>query len=397
MSKRVLTLVLFLAVLLAPTASAAHEISGYIAAQFAGYFNDALFSDQKQNSMSLSCQPEYYHRWDGPYRFTFIPFLRLDTADTERTHFDIRELNLLWVSDLLDIRIGYGKVFWGVTEFYHLVDIINQTDLVESIDAEDKLGQPMLQITCPSTYGLLNLFVMPYFVERTFPGKGGRLRFPLPVDTDRAEYESDDAEHHVDFAVRYSHTIENCDFGIYYFRGTSREPTLKPGFDDNSEPVLYPFYEQINQGGLDIQLVAGQWLLKLESIYQTGREENYFASVCGFEYTLVNLADSGLDLGLIGEWAYDERGDTATTLFQDDLMYGFRLAVNDMASTEILGGLILDMNNGSKVVTIEASRRLGDRWKGTLELWAFMSQPQDDPFYSFRNDDYLRVEMAFYF
>ena len=38
------------------------------------------------------------------------------------------------------LSIGLGKVFWGVTEFNHLVDVINQTDLVEGIDGEAKLG-----------------------------------------------------------------------------------------------------------------------------------------------------------------------------------------------------------------------------------------------------------------
>ena len=50
-------------------------------------------------------------------------------------------------------RVGVGKVFWGVTESQHLVDIINQTDLVENIDTEDKLGQPMLETTWLQNWG----------------------------------------------------------------------------------------------------------------------------------------------------------------------------------------------------------------------------------------------------
>ena len=62
---------------------------------------------------------------------------RLDSADSSRSHFDLRELNYLWLGDAGELSVGIGKVFWGVAEFVHLVDIINQTDLVENIDEEE--------------------------------------------------------------------------------------------------------------------------------------------------------------------------------------------------------------------------------------------------------------------
>ncbi|MDD7885073.1 hypothetical protein [Flavivirga sp. 57AJ16] len=34
-----------------------------------------------------------------------------------------------------------------MTESNHLVDIINQTDAVETFDGEEKLGQPMVQLS----------------------------------------------------------------------------------------------------------------------------------------------------------------------------------------------------------------------------------------------------------
>ena len=44
------------------------------------------------------------------------------------------------------LLVGAAKVFWGTAESRHLVDIINQTDAVEDIDEEDKLGQPMVKV-----------------------------------------------------------------------------------------------------------------------------------------------------------------------------------------------------------------------------------------------------------
>ncbi len=67
-------------------------------------------------------------------------------------------------------------------------------------------------------------------------------------------------------------------------------------------------------------MVAGNWLIKLESLYRTGEGGDFIAGVGGFEYTFVNIALSGIDLGLIGEWAYDERGKESTVVIKKDVL-----------------------------------------------------------------------------
>jgi hypothetical protein len=377
--------------------AAAHEFSGFVAAEGRYFFHDPLFPEQERNSASIAAQPEYYHEWENGSSFTATLFARIDSADSERSHFDVRELLYLWLGDSWELRVGIGKVFWGVTEFVHLVDIINQTDLVEDIDGEDKLGQPMVNLSLIRNWGTIDLFVLPYFRERTFPGPEGRLRTEPAVDTDNARYESGAEENHVDFAIRYSHSLGNWDFGIYNFNGTGREPTLIPDLNASGEPVLIPFYEQINQTGLDLQMITGNWLLKFEAFYRTGQGDDFFSGITGFEYTFVNLAQTGMDLGLIGEWAYDERGEEATTSFQNDAIIGLRLAVNDAASTELLVGFSQELKSSGHFLNVEASRRFGDNWLLSLVSRFFFDVPEDDPFFSMRDDDYIQLELAYYF
>ena len=102
----------------------------------------------------------------------------------------MRELLYQRVFDQAELRVGIGRVFWGVTESYKLVDVINQTDLVENVDREDKLGQPLVNLTFVRDWGALDLYVLPGFRERTYPGREGRLRSEPLVDTNRATYES---------------------------------------------------------------------------------------------------------------------------------------------------------------------------------------------------------------
>lgn len=375
----------------------AHEFSGYVSAEHRLFFNDPLYPGQEKNSTSAAFQFEYYHAWETGSSFLFVPFGRLDDDDPERTHLDIRELIYHYPRDNWEVRLGAGKVFWGVTEFVHLVDIINQTDLVENLDEEDKLGQPMVHLSLVRDWGIWDFFLLPYFRERTFPGRDGRLRLALVVDTDRPLYESSQEEYHLDAAVRYSHSIDNWDVGIYHFAGTGREPTLMRGLDTQGSPVLVPYYQQIQQTGLDAQLVTGPCLWKLESLYRTGQGETYWASVGGLEYTWVGLAETSMDLGIIGEYAYDDRRDRATTVYENDVMFGLRLAVNDVQSTELLGGLIQDLDSRAQALRLEASRRIGDRWKLSLHGWGFLDAPSDDLLYHVRKDDFLQIELACYF
>ena len=394
-----LAIILFLLTLegINTSVAIANEFSGYMTVEGRLFFNDPRFPGQSRNNVSFAIQPEYYHEWENGSSFIFVPFVRLDSADSRRSHFDVREMNYLWLGDPWELRVGIGKVFWGVTEFVHLVDIINQTDLVENPDGEEKLGQPMVNLTLPKDWGTIEMFLLPYFRERTFPGTDGRLRSALVVNTDKAAYESGAEEGHLDIALRYSHSIGNWDFGIYNFNGTGREPTMRLALDENGLPVLIPTYEQINQTGVDVQTVAGEWLWKLEALYRSGQGKDFFASTGGFEYTFVGIADTSMDLDVIGELAYDDRGDEATTPFENDAMFALRLAVNDASSSEVLMGLIQDLDRSSRTFSIEGSRRFGDRWLLSIESRVFLDQSEGDVLYSMRDDDYFQLKLAYYF
>jgi hypothetical protein len=380
-----------------PSRPLAFELTGYVKAEGKFFFNEALFSRQQRSCISVVAQPELYHEWENGSSFIATPFARIDSVDAERSHFDIRELNYQWVHDTWELRIGIGKVFWGVTEFVHLVDIINQTDLVEHIDGEEKLGQPMAHLSLAREWGVMDMFILPYFRERTFPGRRGRLRSRIVVDTDKAKYESSAEQYNIDLALRYSRTVGAWDFGIYHFAGTGREPTFLLKINSEGRLRLAPFYEQINQTGLDVQSVIGNWLYKLETLYRTGQGDGFFACVGGFEYTFINMASSGIDLGLIGEWAYDDRDNPYKTGFDNDLMAGARMAFNDAASTEALMGIIQDLNSTGTAFTLEASRRITDHWKISIDAFFVLDSSDSDTIYDLRNDDYLQLELSYYF
>ncbi len=376
----------------------AAEWSGYVSVEGRAFFQDPLDPGQYEQGVSLALEPEFAHVWDeGRQTFVFRPFARWDGQDDERSHWDIRELQWIYAGDGWETRLGVGKVYWGVTEAWHLVDVINQTDLVENPDGEQKLGQPMAKLSLEKDWGTLDFFVLPGFRERTFPGAQGRLRSHPRVDTDHALYASSAQQQHIDFAARWSQYLGEWDLGLSMFHGTNRDPLFQPRLTDDFELVLVPYYEIMTQGSVDLQATLGEWLWKFEAIYRDSDSDAFYAATGGFEYTQVGIFDSASDLGWVAEVMLDQRGDDATWPFNHDAFLGIRWTANDAQSTELLAGAIVDWENGSTLFNIEASRRLGENYKLSLQLRSWLDIDTHDLQYGVRQDDYLQLELARYF
>ena len=397
---------LFVLAALSSSMLSAGELSGNISLEGRYFTSDGAFSGQQEGGgLSLSIQPEYKHKWDDDRKqFTFSPFYRWDDNDKERTHADIRQLDYIASKGDWELQAGISKVYWGVAESQHLVDIVNQTDLVEGLDGEDKLGQPMFRVSRISDNGSLDFFVLPYFRERTFGGVNGRFRSGLAVDTDKATYESSDEEKHIDYALRWSETIDEFDVGVHYFDGTSRDPILRPLIDSSAPSLpptaLQPHYPQITQLGLDLQYTGEEIIWKFEAInrgFDDSSFKDYTALVGGFEYSLPAITESGAELSLLAEYHHDSRGEVREAAFQNDLFVGARLAMNDEDSTDLLAGAFVDLDNDSTSFRVEASRRIGKGLKLNIEGQVFSNIDDSDPLKVVEKDDYIQLELQKFF
>ena len=317
---------------------AAWELSGRVSLETRVFPKTGIDSSQRSYTSGFVVEPKLYLEDVEGRSVTLLPFFRYDSADSVRTHWDLREAYALLFGELgegeLEFRVGVDRVFWGVAESQHLVDIINQIDFLEHPNGEVKLGQPMVHVTWSSDWGMLEFFGLPYHRPRIYPGRGGRLRFAGLLDNERVEYESGAEEWHPDFAARYSHSFGPLDIGVSVFDGTSREasliclpPACKPTGVSDVSNVWIPYYAQIRQFGLDAQLTLDAWLFKFEAMHRSGernalgrekeyeeayvdavfgvggfedlvgtlREEEYVAAVVGGEYTFYSVLGSTAD------------------------------------------------------------------------------------------------------
>ena len=358
---------------LAATSSVAageFEFTGSAGLENRIFVQKGLFEGQvKTLQSSLELEGDLrWHSDDSRWDVVLIPYARIDAEDDERSHFDMREAYVRWNGDTVTVRAGLGKVFWGVAESVHLVDIINQSDAIEDLDGEDKLGQPMLEISVQQDWGQVTGYILPAFRKRSFSGIDGRLRAPLLVDNDNAIFggganalgETNDG---VDFALRYSHYFGDWDVGLSFFHGASREPRLVP---NQQFSALLPFYDDITQVGIDLQYTNEAWLWKFEGLVRDTPFETFVAAVGGLEYTFYGVSDAGADIGVLVEFQYDGRDLSLSpiTVADNDVLVAARLSMNDAEDTSLLAGIVTDVEDASISGLLEARRRFGDSWVG---------------------------------
>ena len=372
-----------------------HDFEVEIEGEYRYFFEDGLYQGQENHFPSLCFTPKYTMMWNEGYEsISFDGLFRWD-RDEQRTHWDVREFYYQKAINKWEFSIGFKKIFWGVTESNHLVDIVNQTDQIESFSGEAKLGQPMLHTTYVSDkHGTFDLFYLPFHRKRVFPGEAGRLRFSLLIEGEDLDYEHDWKEWNPGFAFRWSYYFNMIDIGLSQFYGSGREPifTFSPKGEINA---LYP---AISQSGLDIQITHSAFLWKLESIYRYAKVQNFFALTAGVEYTFSNINDKGLDIGILTEYLYDSRKGLAVNSLENDLFVGNRITFNDPNDTSILIGCIADMDSSSKIFSLEASRRFLESWTLKLEGIIFSNIAEKELILSnFREDSFFRTSISKFF
>lgn len=380
-------------------ATAATSLGGWITAEGTWFAEEGAFVGQDyQASAALAAAPELRADWDGGrQQVRVIAFGRIDQRDDERTHADLREASWLYAGQGWEGWLGVRQVFWGVTESRHLVDVVNQVDLVEDVRESAKLGQPMASLALIRDWGGVELHALAGFRERTFPGVEGRLRPAVPIAVDDPIYDADGAARHLGVAARATRRWRELDAGVSVFHGTVRDPRLEAAVVDGAL-ALRPHYDVVDQIGVDVQWTTRFLLLKAEAIQRGGQGAAFAALVAGVEHPWPGIAGTSWDLDLFAEYAWDERGADATTPYQDDLFLAARLRRNDAADTRFTVGGYYDTTFGSVFGVIEAQWRLSSQFTAAVRGLLFLDVPADDVQLSgLARDDQVQVTVTWHF
>lgn len=337
----------------------------------------------------------------GNDRFTLQPYGRYDII-TRRDLIDVAEAHYFHLGNDWSVLVGVHTLFWGVTESRHLVDIVNQIDVTGDVDEEDRLGQPMINLNLlGGDLGTLSLFSLFGFREQNFAERIDRLRGPLLVAERQATFNEEGLTRHIAFAARYFNTfdlgIASADIAASYFNGMGRTPLLVPVLLGGG-PALVPIYDRIDQVGLEILLASGDLQLKFEGIYSRQFRSDILATVAGFEYTYSDVFGKGVDVGILGEFLYDDRAGTVPVVRGDnDVFGGVRVTFNNDLNTQFLAGMTFDYRTDEIFGSVELSSRLADDLSMAVEARLFENIPGSLPQAVLNREDFVTIKFSKYF
>ena len=116
----------------------------------------------------------------------------------------------------------------------------------------------------------------------------------------------------------------------------------------------------------------------------------------GVDYTFFK-AIGDADLTFAAEYFFDTRPpDAPPTFFAHNAFGGFRLMFNDTAGTELSGGAVVDVLEGTTFGRLGLSRRFGEHWRAYADGNLFLGTPGTLET-SFVNDDYVHARLAYFF
>jgi hypothetical protein len=381
------------------------RLSGFVEAEGRWFVRRSDDGITRRYFGSVAAEPSLRWQAGDNHRLTITGFARAETGGTRRSHADLREAKYEGQYGAFALTIGVDRRFWGQLEAVHLVDIINQIDTPEDIDAEDKLGQPLVSLKWSGTSTSLEAFALPYFRDRRFPNRADRPNARLPV---RGAALRDGTSDHwtPDFAVRATLTAGPLDLAAFFFDGLAREPRLAPtqngsfifaGLPDGLRAV----HDRTRQVGGEALAVLGPLRLKAEGSYRWNRHDRFAAAPAsgsfgfGGEYSFASVI-GGADVNLLAEYYHDSRGRSAA-VFNNDLFLGLRVAGNDLRSTEILAGAVLDLKRRSALLNVEASRRIAQSFTLLIDARLPLGAAPDDALNLLRDDGFVQLKLRYNF
>ena len=322
----------------------------------------------------------------------------LDSDDKGRRYVDFNDLYYKYKFEDSDLQLGRNTRFWGALEFYNHTDVFNTKDwLDDPFDFDSKIGAWNLAYT--KYFGDDELSVIIRVHEEKQPiqdPKSVYNYFPLPYDDDLLTQES---RNRPSFFLKYSGTSEDIqlDYSFIYENGYDEQRYMSV-VEGNLRQNAYLVNKLLGFA----TLVSGSTIYKTELSYTFSSDEkvsDYAQIGVGIEHTLYGFWGQK-DLGLLTEYyRYESRDDTKLgaedfgNLFANDLTLGFRLSVNDFASSELLGGLAIDLDNKEKIFFVKYDTRLYEIFK--LKFVYQHLAPESDSI--FEELDRVSIEFGYYF
>ena len=350
--------------------------------------HDSLTED---NGLSVFSRIEAAYEKDT-IKMVLRGFSRIDQKDQDRDFIALEDAYVqLSFKQNRHLKVSFGsKLFnWSATEAFHPADVINSRNYDSDIEQLEKKGEFFFSITNKIFDMYTTLYFFPHYESPEFPGKhsrtgyGYQLEKPVWVEGNNQDDIKQDPWG-FQGGIGISKSFDNSDlfFHIIYHMDRDR-PLIESKINISSSGISYsliPHYFRVLQYGVTYQHAFKNFVFKYESAYRDYISDDFeIQTVRGIQ----KQKDHGLTaLGLEFPFSYENGQETfifwetqylwgtngeqreELNVFQNDMMLGFRHAINDMMGKEIYGSIIFDLERNKELVyALKYTQRLSDIWK----------------------------------
>lgn len=437
MNRHILSGSLTAALLIAPVAGQANEfsLSGQVDVGLRHYTEDGKFPGQEDSGYDPFASVRLDSNFGiGSGELVFqLSYLKDDRNG--RTFLNPQKAYYTNTLDGWDFVLGYNLEDWGVSTGRSLVNVLNARNQTNQLGSSDLIGTPMANANVFTDMGTFSLYILGDEVEDNFGDEATRQRGPIFTDDRLIRYEDDDS---VDVALRFSNSFSlgngSLDIGASVFDGTSREALSLPGcvqadatvseaacdafnanvlsaYNAGATPIesalasgiaavtaLTPYYQEVREYGLTAVYAQGNTQLRFEGIHRETSDESFSAAIIGGDRTFYDAFGGDGTLIVALEYHYDDRSDRQpVTVFEDDVYFGLNYAHNDTNDAKFNFGMFYDLEESSKIYTMSASRRIGDRFRVGVSANHIEADSINDPLINADGDSYFELSVSTFF
>jgi hypothetical protein len=358
---------------------------------------DHDIKNKRDNSIALRGEFELKKEF-GDGQFVISSKAIYDKDDSNRRYADLSDFYYKHNFEDSDLLVGKSTRFWGALEFYNITDVFNSKDFLDDpFDYDSKLGAWNAAYTKYLDNGELSLIVKVHEQKQKMQEMDSvNYFFPTFYDDD---FQTSDDENRPTIYLKYSGSGEEIqmDYAFVYQNGYDSQRYMSM-----SGNALIQNAYIVNKLLAYTTYVHESTIYKGEIAYALSDDDkvsDYGEFGLGVEHTLYSFWDKK-DLGLLAEYYRYEAKDSEkygakefAKIFSNDLTLGFRLSINDTSSSEVLGGVDLDLDSDEKIYFVEYETRLFDKYK----LKTSYQHLEADDESMFKDLDQLKLEFGYYF
>lgn len=274
---------------------------------------------------------------------------------------DVRELSVSHDDGHFFLRAGLSRVFWGVAESRHLVDVINQPDFRFNPYGDERLSIPLAILGYRGTGIQISGYLLPCSRNGTLSDYT-RFKDDTVRDKSFISFQCSTLSH----ALRIGGAWGWLDWNLSYFNGPSRE--RHAGLSQPGEHSTYP---DVRRYSSELQATYKEWLFKNEYLVQIASGLVDTASITGLEYIFTGVFSSSHDVSLLFEYLTDSRclpGD-----FTCASMFGVRWVMNNESGTSSLLSVTKDKYTNKFGWSFKYSQRVSENLSSEINALEAMA------------------------